>query len=465
MPPPWPNWRPRLLILLASLAPGVGALRVEAYEIQRPVPLQAAPSSVPTATPAPASAPTVAGLRTPQPLYVPAPAPSPVSPLPPGVTGPPQRPSTYTGPVQRPGTYVGPPPTFIPAPTQTTGQTQRLTAPAVPGAPSGMVIYNLMFPGGGQEYQVRVENNGGVNSMEITPGRGAPYQGSTPYGSAPYQGQQGYPAPGQQGGPGGPYPQPMPTPGRATGYPNAPVLFPNGPIPFDQVPDPSQLVEPPRRPGPSRYAAIFAGPTFIGESDPSGGLDFAPALVTRLGLTSWYDLDDTWYASGRFAYDAYTITDKQAPDSRHHRDEFDLKLGGGYTLPFEFARVAVGLGYAYQQVSVASNRPPSLSSPRLSAPSRGYHGPTMSATAGYVVAPALRADLDLEAKPGIFVVGDDTVTPLAPMFGYGASIGISWRPAKPVVVRAAYRYDYMTGYRNDFSHTAHGPELSVDWRF
>jgi opacity protein-like surface antigen len=330
-----------------------------------------------------------------------------------------------------------------------------------------MVVYNLMFPGGGQDYQVRVENNGGVNTLEIAPNRGGGPYGTVPYGQ-PYQGGPGGTVPyGQpyQGGPGGPYPVPVPTPGRPSGYPNAPVLIPNGPVPFDQVPNPADLVEPPRRPGPSRYAQVSAGPTFIGESDPSGGLDFAPSLVTRVGLSSWYDLDDTWYAAGRFAYDNYTIVDKQAADSRHHRDEFDFKLGGGYTLPWDFARIAVGLGYSYQQVSVANNRPQSLSSPRLWAPSRGYHGPTLNGTAGYVIAPALRADLDLEAKPGIFVVGDDTVTPLAPMFGYGAALGISWRPAKPVVVRAAYRYDFFTGYRNDFSHTAHGPELSLDWRF
>jgi hypothetical protein len=319
-------------------------------------------------------------------------------------------------------------------------------------SPQGMVIYNLMFPGAGQDYVVKMNNAEGANSLEVTTAQ----RGAT---GGYYNAPTSYPPPGYQP----PYPAPAYQPPYVPAYPQSPAQPPR-PSNWEAPPiDPTLAVV--HRPGPAHQATLSIAPMFTSESDVTGGVDFDATIVPRVALSGHYDVEDSWYLNGRFTYDSYTIVDRQAPTSQHHRDEFDVEALAGYTLPTELARVGIGLGYAVRQVSVAHNQAPSLTSSRAFSPAALYHGPVIASRVGYVIAPAFRADLALEARPFLWAVGDTNVAALTPLFGYSIQPGVSWRALESVVVQVSYRYDFFTGYRNDFIHTSQGPELGVDWRF
>lgn len=486
----WPRKGLLLTTLLVVCLASQGKARAEtpSYTIMTPRPLLVEPSAPSTAGPSPTAVPS---LTAPQPERLPAillPAASgnghpeaafpATSPRPPGRLAPPtlvklvpEYPAPYQRPPSTPRPYFG----QLPAPTLEIVPRQQATAaphamtrvPNVTGSggnAQGVVVYNLMFPGAGQDYVVRLNNSGGANSVEFSTGGHAVapppgynpqpsgYPGYPGYGAPPY-GQPGYPAPN--------YPPPNPY--------TAPVVTPpprsmQAPFPTPEPETaPGEPVE--HRPGPAHELALTGGMTFTSESDTAGGVAFDGALVPRVGLAGWYDFDDSWAATGRFDYQGYTMVDEQAPVSQHHRDEFDVSGGAAYTLPWDVARVAVGGGYAARQVSVASNQAPSLSSPRAFAPSQLFHGPMLEGRVGYVLAPSLLVNLDVQARPYLLAVGDSTITPLGPLFGYGGDASLAWQPLSGLVIRLGYRYDFSTGYRNDWIHTVHGPEAALSWRF
>lgn len=272
-----------------------------------------------------------------------------------------------------------------------------------------------------------------------------------------------------------PTPQPTPSPSQTIrvvveaphGLPApVPVFAPLAPIaPAEAVPQAPRDESPFASPV-IRRLAVEAGVGLLAEGLAAGAVDVGPAPVPAIGLDGRYDLDAALTLLGRFRYQDYTLEDQGAPLSRHHRDDFTLEAAGVYRLGLGPWQPSVGLGYFARHVAVASSVPPSLQRPFVFAPSQLFHGPWLLARLERELASAWRFELELASRPFVFAGGDEAVSSIGPLFGYGARPMVVWQPAaSPWAATLGYRFDWLTAYTNDFSHLNHGPVLGAAWRF
>ena len=220
-----------------------------------------------------------------------------------------------------------------------------------------------------------------------------------------------------------------------------------------------------RAPTPDAALALELGAVFLSESLAAGALDIGPVLVPAVRLTGRVAMGPGCELSGHLRYLEYTLVDRVAPDSRHHRDDFSFGAQATYELPIVRVRPWVGAGYDVRFVSVASNVAPPLSQPVLFSPAQLYHGPRLAAGWRGPLRPGWRLDLEGGFRPYLFAAGDLAVSSLAPLYGYDAAAGLTWSSGAAWSVRAGYAFDSTGGYYNDFKHAAHGPSLTGGWRF
>lgn len=274
-------------------------------------------------------------------------------------------------------------------------------------------------------------------------------------------GQAVYGLPALPNGTSAPVPAGMPTPRPAETVP-AVTATPAAPSPAPSA-EPTPTMSASSLP-PVRRLALQVRPEWTSEALIAGAVDFGPALVPAVGLTGRYDLDADWTTSGTFSYRDYTLQDAGAPDSRHHRDDFQLDLGAAYRFPTGAWQPFLGLGYYARQVSVASNAPPSLARPFVFAPTQFFHGPVVTGGVEGELGAGWRAELALSSRPYVFTGGHETVSSLGALFGYAARPAVSWT-WNGVEATLGYQVDYLTAYTNDFTHLKHGPVIDAAWRF
>jgi hypothetical protein len=204
---------------------------------------------------------------------------------------------------------------------------------------------------------------------------------------------------------------------------------------------------------------------FLSEYYPAGGVDLEMAPVPRPALSGEVDLIGPYIPRGNLSYLDYTLVDRQAPDSRHHRDEFQGALTLGRWFELDAVQIAATGGYWGRLVSVANNYPASLVAPYASSPSQLFHGPVLAGDVRLGLLPGLSLGLGAQMQPYLFASGDASVAAIGPLFGYGFAPGLAWRPWPGLVLDLGYRYEFTTGYNNDYIHTQHGPSAGITWRF
>ncbi|MDB5099431.1 MAG: hypothetical protein JWM80_3852 [Cyanobacteria bacterium RYN_339] len=210
-----------------------------------------------------------------------------------------------------------------------------------------------------------------------------------------------------------------------------------------------------------RQVSARADAAIVSEKTASGGVDLDPGLVPGAMLDVALPLGGAWGLDGRLGYRAYTLTDAQAAESQHHRDEFDFRLGARYDLGW----ASVGLGGWARLVSIANNFPMPLNTPFVTAASQFYVGPRLSARSRLEPLPGLYLEGELAALPYTLARGDATVEGLAPLYGASASVLAGWRPLPWLALEAGYRFDRLAGFGSDYVHTETGPSLGLGGRF
>ncbi|MDB5097759.1 MAG: hypothetical protein JWM80_2180 [Cyanobacteria bacterium RYN_339] len=211
--------------------------------------------------------------------------------------------------------------------------------------------------------------------------------------------------------------------------------------------------------------AVELGGLFLTESLPAGALDVGPMPVPFARVAGRVGLGPGWELAGHLQYAEYTLVDGQAPDSRHHRDDFDFGGQLAYTLPTASVQPWVAAGYGARYVAVANSVAAPLTQPLLFSPAQLYHGPRFAAGWAGPLRPEWRIDLEGGFRPYLFAAGDAAVASLAPLYGYDASAGLTWSAGAPLSVRAALGYDGQAAYYNDFKRAAVGPSLRAAWAF
>jgi hypothetical protein len=270
--------------------------------------------------------------------------------------------------------------------------------------------------------------------------------------------------------------EPLPVPGLVSGKPGrwqAPMRalapFPASGVAIGTQPWPGAAAPTPAPPAapvgaPIRSLWLEAGADLLTERLAAGDLDVGPAWVPRVGLVGRYDINEEASLLARVRYRQYTLVDTVAPDSRHHRDDFELQAGGAYRPAWGPAFPWLEAGYHVQQVFVANSVAPSLQQPLLFSPNLLYHGPHLG-TRWEGRAERWQASLGLGAWPVVWAVGDAAVATLSPLFGYGARPALVYQATSWLDVALGYRAAFLTGYSNDYWRLEHGPSLSLQGRF
>jgi hypothetical protein len=199
----------------------------------------------------------------------------------------------------------------------------------------------------------------------------------------------------------------------------------------------------------------------VSEASASGGVDLDPGLVPGAVVDLAVPLAGAWGLDARLGYRAYTLADAQAPESQHHRDEFDARLGATYDLGGAWLEAGAWGRY----MGVANNFPLPLDTPFVTAPSQLLLAPRLAVGTRWEPLPGLYLRGEAAALPYVLARGDATVEALGPLYGLGAGLVLGWRPWPWLALEAGVRADRLHGFASDYVHTEVGPSLGLGGRF